>query len=81
MRASIHTPERLRGETQEQYQDRRRASRNANDAARSGKTVHLSSKLGTYRDPYRTQRKGAIRAAGGMRQYRRALRNDAPPLA
>ena len=70
MQANIHTPERLSGETMEQYRERRKKSAAAN---------HRNTSIGFGGETSRNSLRNAQRKSGAMRKiagaYGRGLRN------
>ena len=70
MKANIHTPERLAGETMDQYRERRSASAAAN---------HQNAKIDFGGENSRTSMRNAQRQSGAMKKvagaYGRGLRN------
>lgn len=65
MERNVHTPERLAGETQEAYRERRRESRRRANQMRFGVPVRMHFGHG---------RRPAIKAAGGIRQFKKQRR-------
>ncbi len=62
--SNLHTPERLPGESFDEYRARR---------AESHRAVRMVRKLVGYRpSAERTNRRAGVKAAGGIRQYKRA---------
>lgn len=71
MQANIHTPERLAGETMEQYRERRKESQ---------RRQHLGRYLtfrGNYTNPERAAVRQLIAACGGVRQFKKQRRAGA----
>ena len=71
MQANIHTPERLTGETMEQYRERRKESQ---------RRQHLGRYItfrGNYTNPERAALRKQVAACGGVRQFKKARRAGA----
>lgn len=63
---NLHTPERLPGESFDKYRERRAASRRAIRGIVVGQIVARDRPLRSNRD-----QRTAVKAAGGIRQYKR----------
>ena len=72
MKANIHTPERLAGESMEAYRERRSLSQLRANPARF---VHVNGRNGPWRNSENNQRRRNVAYAGGIRQYKKARRD------
>ena len=71
MQANIHTPERLAGETMDQYRERRKESQ---------RRQHLGRYItfgGNYTNPARAAIRKLVKTCGGVRQFKKARRAGA----
>lgn len=70
MQANVHTPERLSGETMENYRARRKESQ---------RRQHLGWYIetrGSYTNPARAHKRREVEMCGGVRQYKKMVREN-----